>query len=277
MWRGDTRVGFKLKDQWFDSHPTLCHLCSKPFHNEPAVAYLACCVSAAHLDCASTKLSAVGRCPVCWMTMHNKANGVKFEPVPSVAFLQSVHAFFLGRNYYHVFEKISPPEFLLKTRTIDEANAGELARWLMTHSQRICRTLLDAGHLNDLLNDSVHPSEAVDLFYETLEQVDPACHVFDPAVWRVALMDYAKRDRAGPSAFSLVFRLTGGVPCVEQLHGASALDLKRMGIYYPHLCQLGWSISQNGGLLKFAREDFDLLYFPKDAVRDGAARDARAH
>jgi hypothetical protein len=266
-----------LNRQWFESHPTLCHLCCKPFQNEPAVAYLACCVSATHLACASARLSAAGKCPVCWMTVHNKRAGVQFAYVPSVAFLHGVHRFFRERNYYHVFARLAPPEFLHATPGIDHTNAAGFSDWLVRNATRVCQTLLGAGHLNELLRTCAHPSEAVDLFYAALEEIDPAAHTFDPIVWRLALMDYTTRERRGPSPFSLVFRLIGGELGVEQLHGLAAEDLVRMGIFYPHLCQLGWSISQNGGALTFTRDDLKLLHFPDDANAAGAARGARAH
>ncbi len=277
MWRGDTRVGFKLGEKWYDSHPVACHLCCKPFAQDRAVAYLACCVSAAHLACATTRLSAANKCPVCWLTMHNRRTKAEFVFAPSVAFLHSVHRFFRERNYYHVFARLAPPEFLHAAPSIDYTNAEAFSGWLTQHAARICQTLLDARHLDDMLRACVHPSEAVDLFYAALEEIDPAGHTFDPVVWRLALKDYTARDRRGPSPFSLVFRLVGGDIDVEQLHGLSAEDLKRMGIYYPHLCQLGWSISQNGGALTFSRDDLELLHFPKDATPHGDAGGARTH
>lgn len=266
-----------LNKKWFRSHPTVCHLCCKPFTHDPAVAYLACCVSAAHLACASTKLGSVGKCPVCWMTVHNRSKNIQFAHTPSVAFLNSVHKFFRDRNYYHVFSELGPPEVLRSSTNIDPTNAEDFARWLGLHAMPICKMLLDAKHLDDVLRTCVHPSELIDLFYAALEEIEPDCYVFDPVVWRAALTDYTNRKRGGPSPFSLVFRIVGGDICVQQLHGLSAEDLTRMGIYYPHLCQLGWNISQNGGALTFNREDFELLHFPRDAIPNGAARDARAN
>lgn len=277
MWRGDTRVGFKLKNSWFDSHPVTCHLCCKPFKNEPAVAYIACCISPAHLACAAERLGAVGKCPICWMTTHNNNAKVVFAPIPSLTFLDSLHRFLRSRNYYYVFSGINPPENVQDAPVIDETNAEAFAKWLSKNSTHICKKLTDAGHFDEMLRACEHPSDAIDMFYFSLEEIGQTNPHFDPVIWRTALMDYTTRERPGPSPFSLVFRLVGGDLSAEQMHGLSAGDLVRMGVYYPHLCQLGWNISQNGGALTFSREDLELLHFPKDAIRHGNARDARAH